>query len=172
MRADKAEFCLQLRHIEKMFKELVNQPDGKLSEAERLNVFLAYQFVISPVVTESDTNQFDQTLAEKIKTKFQINITPPKEECLVCQKPIPFEKRESGQCASGHRALRCRATLRTCFDDTLSCRWCGTHYHLDSGIFLVISLNLFSYIITVFLLISLQVWNAAFSAVDRWIQEV
>lgn len=105
MRADKAEFCLQLRHIEKMFQKiLVNRPDGKLSADERLNVSLAYQFVNTPIVAESNT-KLDQTLVEKIKATFQIKTKPPKEECLICQKPIPFEKREDGQCSSGHRAL-------------------------------------------------------------------
>lgn len=138
MRADKAEFCLQLRHIEKMFQKiLMNRPDGKLSADERLNVSLAYQFVNTPIVAELNT-KFDQTLVEKIKATFQIKPKPPKEECLICQKPISFEKREDGQCSSGHRALRCRATLRTCFDNTLCCRWCGTHYHLDSGIVSII----------------------------------
>ena len=117
-----------------MFKDLINRPNGKTNPDERLNVFLAYNFVSTPVVTELSAT-FDQTLVEKIETKFQLKTMPPEEECVVCKKPIPFERREDGQCASGHRALRCRATLRTCFEETLCCRWCKTHFHIDSGNF-------------------------------------
>lgn len=143
MRADKVEFCLQLRHIEKTFAEFLNRPIDKLTTDERLNISLGYQFVSTLAVTGSDV-KFDHTLRAKIKKKFMINNKPLNEECPICQQPIPFEKREDGQCPSGHRALRCRATLRTCFEDTFACRWCGTHYHLDSGIsllFLISSLR-------------------------------
>lgn len=152
MRADKVEFCLQLRHIEKTFLELLNRPSGQLTNDERLNISLAYQFVSTPAVTESDV-KFDQTLRAKIKKKFMINNKSSNENCPICQQTIPFEKRENGQCLGGHTALRCRATLRTCFEDTFSCRWCGTHYHLDSGISFTHLLSYLREIVIVFAII-------------------
>nr|CAG4636881.1 EOG090X03KG [Ceriodaphnia reticulata] len=133
MRAEKAEFCLQLRHITRIFTELLSRPDNKLTPDEFMNLSLAYKFVCTPTVTDSEV-KFDQTLTEKIQEKFKLKGNMPEEVCPICQKDILFESREEGQCSSEHRALRCRATLRTCYEHTFSCRWCGTHYHLDSGL--------------------------------------
>lgn len=118
-----------------MFTGFLNRKDATLTTDELMDVSLAYKFVRTPTVTDSEV-KFDQSLAEQIQAKYKLDEeSMPEEKCPICQKPIPFESREEGQCASLHRALRCRANLRTCYGNTLSCRWCGTHYHLDSGIF-------------------------------------
>ncbi len=140
MRAEKAEFCLQLRHIACMFTKLLERQDNKLSCDEFMNLSLAYKFVCTPTVTESAV-KFDHSLTEKIQAKYKLKGNMPDELCPICDKDIPFESREEGQCSSEHRAPRCRATLRACYERTFSCRWCGTHYHLDSGIVLFLSLS-------------------------------
>lgn len=75
----------------------------------------------------------DRSLLDEVKSEFEIGNNSAQEECPICYEPIPFENRLEGKCTNGHKALRCRSSLRTCFTDTFSCRWCGAHYHLESG---------------------------------------
>lgn len=130
-RAEKAEFCLQVRHIQLFLNESLNRDRKQLNDDQLIDIGLAYQFISSKSVKDSDVT-YDRSLAAKVKTKFRLT-KQTTEECAVCQNPIPFEDRAYGWCSNGHKTLRCRSSLRTCFTDTFSCRWCGTHYHPNCG---------------------------------------
>ena len=68
---------------------------------------------------------------KKIIASLRLKTVP--ELCVVCQEPIAFERRLDGRCSNGHGALRCRATLLTCFDVIRTCRWCNAYYNSDAG---------------------------------------
>lgn len=133
--AERAEVILQLRHIQKTFAGLLERPipsneeEDCLSPEEQLVVRLSCDLILSLQLE-------DRGLTDQVRRRFLVDQSSPdpiNELCSICAQIIPFEKREDGVCPSGHKAIRCRATLRTCFDITRSCGWCGTHYHPHSG---------------------------------------
>lgn len=131
--AERAELVLQLRHVQRRFERLLaNHPEkggAELDREELIEIRLACDFVAS-------VKPADRGLTDQVASRFLLtNELDLLELCPVCGLGIPFERRDEGQCPASHQALRCRATFRTCFEDTRSCRWCGSHYHPHSGKF-------------------------------------
>nr|CAG4646136.1 EOG090X03KG [Macrothrix elegans] len=133
-RAEKAELHLQLRHAQNFLMDRLNHQEFNPTSTERSLLSLACHFMSLALFEESEFS-LDRSLVTKIKEKYRLDADPPNETCPICEAAIAFEKHQEAKCSNGHRTLiRCRATLRACYAETLSCRWCGAHYHQDSEI--------------------------------------
>lgn len=154
---------MQVRHFQRKQARYVDRKEEELSKSEKLLISLSTHFLESKKVREPAI-PLDQALLDKIKSRFDVRSEAFQEKCDVCSEPIEFNSHEEGQCSNGHRSLRCSASLRCCFARTLKCKWCGTHYHPDTGK-IGASYNKLKNKRFKFMLV--QVFQIAFSATDQ-----
>lgn len=129
---EKVEIALQLRGIRDSFNALLTNREmiQHLTDKQKTAVELAKQFINHQCTADEDFLPIVQEI-KKIIASLRLKTVP--ELCVVCQEPIAFERRLDGRCSNGHGALRCRATLLTCFDVIRTCRWCNAYYNSDAG---------------------------------------
>ena len=132
-RAERAAFYLQIRHVERQLLTFLDRKaDDDLAEDQLLILSLACHFMDSLADKDLSTS-FDRSTVDRVRNKYSLQQRKIQEDCLICQEPIPFDDHVEGHCSNLHKANRCPASLQTCFSDTFSCQWCGTHFHRKSG---------------------------------------